>query len=178
MTIDKRLTNKQDDPRMNSRSQQNRVFTENRQTADAGYVAHLAVQQGQLPTPPERPGFHRMYLSTTNQYDSIHSRLRMGYMPVKLSDLPQEFAQFTMSGRAATGFEGCFSVNEMILCEIEDEKYQAIRRYLEHQLPLEQEQSLKHAQDQFVSSRGQRLGRIEESSTEILDNEAPPPVYD
>ena len=44
--------------------------------------------QEALPTPPEIPGFHLCWLSTTNQYDPIHKRLRMGYTPVKAEELP------------------------------------------------------------------------------------------
>ena len=44
--------------------------------------------QEALPTPPEIPGFHLCWLSSTNQYDPIHKRLRMGYTPVKAEELP------------------------------------------------------------------------------------------
>ena len=43
--------------------------------------------QEALPTPPEIPGFHLCWLSTTNQYDPIHKRLRMGYELVKAAEV-------------------------------------------------------------------------------------------
>ena len=40
--------------------------------------------QESLPKPPEIPGFHLCWLSTTNGYDPIHKRVRMGYEPVRV----------------------------------------------------------------------------------------------
>ena len=179
MAIDSRLTNRQDDPRTKSRSSENRALTENRQASEQAFQVHLAVQQGQLPPFPAKPGFHRIYLSTTNQYDSIHSRLHMGYTPVKLEDLPEDFRKFATSNRGADGFSGCFSVNEMVLCEIEDWKYQQIRKHLEYDLPNQQEESIKALKDNFRDGRGKSIGQIDETSDEIFDNDVPPaPNYD
>ena len=45
--------------------------------------------QESLPKPPDIPGFHVCWLSTTNGYDPIHKRMRMGYEPVKVEDVPE-----------------------------------------------------------------------------------------
>jgi len=44
--------------------------------------------QEALPTPPEIPGYHLCWLSSTNQYDPIHKRMRLGYEPVKPKNYP------------------------------------------------------------------------------------------
>ena len=44
--------------------------------------------QESLPKPPGIPGFHLCWLSSTNGYDPIHKRLRMGYTPVKPEEVP------------------------------------------------------------------------------------------
>ena len=53
--------------------------------------------QEALPTLPEIPGFHTCWLSTTNQYDPIHKRLRMGYTPVTPQDLPDGYDHLKMT---------------------------------------------------------------------------------
>jgi hypothetical protein len=44
--------------------------------------------QSALPTVPEMKGWHVCWLSTTNSYDSIDKRIRLGYVPVKADELP------------------------------------------------------------------------------------------
>ena len=44
--------------------------------------------QEALPSPPDVPGFHLLWLSTTNSYDPIHKRMRMGYTPVTVDEVP------------------------------------------------------------------------------------------
>jgi hypothetical protein len=39
--------------------------------------------QSALPNAPLIPGWHVCWLSTTNSYDSIDKRVRLGYIPVK-----------------------------------------------------------------------------------------------
>ena len=67
--------------------------------------------QEALPTPPEIPGFHLCWLSSTNQYDPIHKRLRMGYTPVKAEELPG-FENYHVKAGELEGHVAC---NEMIL---------------------------------------------------------------
>ena len=43
--------------------------------------------QEALPNPPAIKGFHLCWLSTTNQYDPIHKRVRLGYTPVKAEEV-------------------------------------------------------------------------------------------
>jgi hypothetical protein len=44
--------------------------------------------QSALPKLPEMDGWHLCWLSTTNSYDSIDKRIRLGYVPVKSEELP------------------------------------------------------------------------------------------
>lgn len=45
------------------------------------------MMQTALPTPPNIDGWHVCWLSTTNSYDSIDKRLRLGYVPVKADEI-------------------------------------------------------------------------------------------
>jgi hypothetical protein len=92
-----------------------------------------------LPTPPAMPGYHLCWLSTTSSNDPIHKRMRMGYEPVKVSDVPG-FEHYKMKSGE---YEGMVSCNEMILFRIPTELYQEMMSYFHHERPLEDEQMLK-----------------------------------
>ena len=44
--------------------------------------------QSALPKLPNLDGWHLIWLSSTNSYDSIDKRIRQGYVPVKSEELP------------------------------------------------------------------------------------------
>ncbi len=79
-------------------------------------------QQQALPTPPDIPGYHLCWLSTTSSYDPIQKRIRLGYEPVKASDVPG-FDAFSMKSGEWKGF---ISANEMLLFKIPLDRYQDI----------------------------------------------------
>ena len=116
--------------------------------------------QEALPTPPEIPGFHLCWLSSTNQYDPIHKRLRMGYTPVKAEELPG-FENFRVKAGEHEGFVAC---NEMILYKMPEELYQEIMMEMHHNAPLDEQEKIKLQQDQLLNakdSNGKRLGMVE-----------------
>lgn len=92
-----------------------------------------------LPTPPEIPGYHLCWLSTTNSYDPIYKRLRLGYEPVKSSEMPG-FEHYKMNSGEYEGMVGC---NEMVLFKLPLELYQFFMNQFHHQKPLEEESMLK-----------------------------------
>lgn len=92
-----------------------------------------------LPEPPAIPGYHMCWLSTTNQSDPIYRRIQMGYEPVKVEEAPG-LKYLRISGG---DFEGCVSVNEMILFKIPEELYQEIMTINHYERPLEEEEVLK-----------------------------------
>ena len=114
--------------------------------------------QEALPTPPKKDGWHYVWLSTTNQYDPIYKRMRMGYEAVKAEELPGYENYRVKSGE----FEGLISVNEMVLFKIPSEYYQEIMEEYHHNMPLEEEERLKtNAQGSEVDSKGKRLGEFD-----------------
>lgn len=92
-----------------------------------------------LPSIPPIPGFHTIWLSTTNQYDSIMKRQRLGYRPVKREELPQFESLSLKTGE----FAGCIAVNEMILFKIEQEAYEALMKTFHHDLPEQEDEKLR-----------------------------------
>ena len=84
--------------------------------------------QEALPNPPEIKGFHLCWLSTTNQYDPIHKRVRLGYTPVKAEEVPGFENYKVKSGEHA----GLVAVNEMILYKLPMDVYQEMMTELHH----------------------------------------------
>lgn len=122
--------------------------------------------QEALPTPPEIPGFHLCWLSSTNQYDPIHKRLRMGYTPVKAEELPG-FENYRVKAGEHEGFVAC---NEMILYKMPNEIYQEIMAEMHHYAPMEEQEKIKVQQDQLLNakdSNGKRLGQVEGDGMEF-----------
>jgi len=129
--------------------------------------------QEALPTPPEIPGFHLCWLSTTNQYDPIHKRLRMGYTPVKAEELPG-FENYRVKAGEQEGFVAC---NEMILYKMPEDIYQDIMAEMHHYAPLDEQEKIKVQQDQLLNakdSNGKRLGQVEGDGMDFdLSRQAP-----
>jgi hypothetical protein len=102
--------------------------------------------QEALPKPPEIPGFHLCWLSTTNQYDPIHKRLRMGYEPVKAEELPG-FENYKVKSGELEGFISC---NEMVLYKMPMEIYQDIMAEMHHFAPLDEAEKIKVQQEMLM----------------------------
>jgi len=116
--------------------------------------------QEALPNPPEIPGFHLCWLSSTSQYDPIHKRLQMGYTAVKAEELPG-FENYRVKAGEMEGFVAC---NEMILYKLPEEVYQDIMAEMHHYAPMDEQEKIKVQQDQLLNakdSNGKRLGQVE-----------------
>ena len=113
-----------------------------------------------LPSPPNVPGWHHCWLSTTNSTDPIYKRVQRGYIPVKASEVPGFGTQFI----AKEGeFEGCVSCNEMLLFKIPSQLYNDLMTIYHHDLPTESEASIREKIDQqnMSDSNGRGLGQVE-----------------
>lgn len=93
-----------------------------------------------LPTPPAIQGYHLCWLSTTNSYDPIHKRIRMGYEPVKIEEVPG-FESYKMKSGEWEGFVAC---NEMLLFKVPVDLYREMMEYFHHEKPLEEETMIKN----------------------------------
>jgi len=116
--------------------------------------------QEALPNPPAIKGFHLCWLSTTNQYDPIHKRVRLGYTPVKAEEVSGFDTYRVKSGEHA----GLVACNEMILYKIPEELYQEMMVELHHNAPMDEQEKIKIQQEQLLSakdSNGKRLGQVE-----------------
>lgn len=132
--------------------------------------------QESLPKPPDIPGFHLCWLSTTNGYDPIHKRMRMGYEPVKVEEVPG-FENYKVKAGEHTGFVAC---NEMLLYKIPQEIYQQIMEELHHFAPQDEADKIRVQAENLQGARdsnGRRLGMVEGEGISELDKPMPVPVF-
>ena len=132
--------------------------------------------QSALPKVPDMPGWHLCWLSTTNSYDSIDKRIRLGYVPVRADELPG-FENFKVKAGEDVGFIAC---NEMRLYKIPMEVYQDVMLQMHHERPMEeadkirvQVENLQGARD----SRGRSLGQVEGEGFGDMDRNVKIPVF-
>lgn len=90
--------------------------------------------QSALPKVPQVDGWHLCWLSTTNSYDSIDKRIRLGYVPVKADEFPG-FDNYRVKSGEHVGYISC---NEMLLFKIPMDIYQEVMTHFHHDLPREE----------------------------------------
>jgi hypothetical protein len=105
--------------------------------------------QSALPKLPGLDGWHLCWLSTTNSYDSIDKRIRLGYVPVKSEELPGYEDYRVKSGEHV----GHISCNEMLLFKIPMDVYQEYMTHMHHEQPMEEADKIRI---QIESLQGQR----------------------
>ena len=136
---DERLKKSAAESRSN-RAMKDRAVTENRALSDEDRVAMFRQQffQSSLPDLPKIPGWHMCWLTTTNPRDSIQTRIRLGYEPVKPEDVPGwEYA--TLKTGDWAGFIG---VNEMLAFKLPISLYEKYMKEAHHDAPLREEEKL------------------------------------
>ena len=163
---DDRLHKQQDADGRGSRSREDAERASDEGTSMSVEQRRAAIRseflQEALPRVPDVPGFHLCWLSTTNGYDPVHKRMRLGYMPVRAEEL-EGFESLKM---ASGEFAGAISCNEMVLFKIPLELYEMIMQEFHHNMPLEEEEALRQqlVRDTDVDSKGKKLGQITEDS--------------
>ena len=145
-TQDERLSSPQGaDPRRDNRAMDDRAITESPFHADPELVSRLRDEftNVKLPSIPKNilPGWHLIWLSTTNSQDSIPFRMSLGYQPVKAEELE---GRWSMPPTVKAGdYAGMIGVAEMVLFKIPEASFQALMKAIHHDAPLEEEQSIK-----------------------------------
>lgn len=145
-TQDDRLK-KSSDPSRASRAMQDRSVTEDRKISDGERMEAFRSQfiQAVLPDLPKIPGYHVCWLTTSNPRDSIHSRIRLGYSPIKPEEIPGwEFASLKTGEWA-----GCIGVNEMLAFKIEQDQYEKYMLEVHHYQPMSEAEKLTNTADQI-----------------------------
>ena len=109
--------------------------------------------QSALPKLPNVDGWHLCWLSTTNSYDSIDKRIRLGYVPVKSEEFPG-YENYRVKSGEHVGYISC---NEMLLFKLPMATYQKV---------MIQSANLQGAYDSngraLVKAEGDGIGSIEQ----------------
>jgi len=132
--------------------------------------------QSALPKVPEIPGWHLCWLSTTNGYDSIDKRMRLGYVPVKAEELPG-FDNYRVKAGEDIGFIAC---NEMRLYKLPMEVYQEVMTQMHHEAPNEESDKVQVQVEQLQGNRdssGRSLGSVEGEGFGNLNRNVQTPVF-
>lgn len=154
VAADSRLKKPADEGRTD-RSMEDRKLTENRELTDPVRASARREEfvSNILPDPPKIPGYHLIWLSTTNDADTIPERMRRGYEPVKLADIPGYDSWQIKSGE----HQGMIGIREMLLFKIPLEMYEQDMAYLHHEAPLSEERSIKEGIKQLSQDVGEGL---------------------
>jgi hypothetical protein len=158
---DERLKKSAGDGR-ESRAVVDRTTTENRELSDKERVEMFRQQffQSSLPDLPKIAGWHTCWLTTANPRDSIQTRIRLGYEPVKPEDVPGwEYA--TLKTGDWVGFIG---VNEMLAFKLPLSLYELYMTEAHHDAPQREEEKLTETaqfMEQQASASKSRITRDE-----------------
>lgn len=165
------MARKLNDSRLDSKARRDRGM-DSTKSADARQLNdserlnefRMSLYQSILPNLPKIKGYHVIWLTTTNQGDSILNRQRLGYELLKPRDVPGYESLSIKSGE----FAGYIGVNEMVAAKLPLHLYQMYMKEAHHDQPLEQEQKLNDAIEQaqetvrgMVGRRGKKAVRAE-----------------
>lgn len=101
----------------------------------------MGMFQAALPDLPEIDGYHVCWLTTTNPRDSIQSRARLGYEPIR----PHELQGWEATTLKTGDYAGCIGINEMVAYKLPLHLYEAYMREAHHVQPLMEEQAIRDA---------------------------------
>lgn len=113
---------------------QDRVLTDDERLQEFRQTLFQSV----LPDLPKIPGYHTIWLTTSNPADSIARRVRLGYEPLRAEDHPGWEHASLKTGE----YVGCIGVNEMVAFKLPLPLYEAYMREMHHDQPLLEEEKL------------------------------------
>jgi hypothetical protein len=127
-------------PGRRTRQMDDRSVSERRETTDEDRLRmfQAALFNDALPDLPEIPGYHTIWLTTTNPRDTIHRRMQLGYEPIR----PEEVPGFEYASVKTGEWAGMIGVNEMLAFKLPLSLYQMFMKEAHHDAPLREEVSL------------------------------------
>lgn len=168
------------DRRESDREYENREITEDRELNDRERLTEFrqSLFQSVLPDLPRIPGYHVIWLTTTNSADPIPARVRLGYEPIQAHEVPGWESTSLKTGEYA----GCIGINEMIAFKLPLHLYEMYMREVHDTQPRQEEEKLSSVVDVIReaaaegATRGAKGIKIEvEPGHEELDTDIRPP---
>ena len=132
--------------------------------------------QSALPKVPTIPGWHLCWLSTTNSYDTIDKRMRLGYVPVTADEI-RGFDSYRVKAGEHVGHISC---NEMLLFKLPMDVYQDVMAQMHYEAPREEvERIFSQADAGAKDSSGRKLVQME-AGMDRFDQQQPnrAPVFE
>ena len=159
MSNDERVK-KIDDSNRQSRESQDRTVTEDRTLTDDERMKVFSQKffREALPDLPEIKGYHVCWLTTTDPRDTIHMRMRLGYVPVKPEDVPGWEHTSLKTGEYA----GMIGINEMLAFKIPESLWRRYMREVHHDAPAREQEKLVATVDNLKEQAEAVKGRIDE----------------
>lgn len=118
-----------------------------------------------LPELHDIPGFKCIWLSTTHPQDTIPRRMRLGYTPVTVEEMPSLKALANREG----DYPGVISCNEMMAFKIDERRWRQIMVRFHHDMPLSEEIGIKERLEQVRDKILEKGGNVTmEQGTEDL----------
>lgn len=134
--------------------------------------------QTALPNVPPLPGYHQCWLSTTNSYDTIDKRIRLGYTPV-LADEHPGFENYRVKAGEHVGHISC---NEMLLFKIPMDLYQRVMTHFHYQKPMEATKAIMERMEELqqgADSSGHKLLKQEgDGFGRVANSINRPPIFE
>lgn len=152
-----------------------RELTQEHELTDSQRLDALRMEyfQQSLPNLPKIPGFHVCWLSTQSSRDPIYGRIRLGYEPIRLEEVPG----FEHASLKTGEYSGCVGVNEMVAFKLPDRLYKQYMTELHHTEPARQEEMLgeaaRVAQESAKGVNKNTRFDVEEGTAELGRNVAP-----
>ena len=133
--------------------------------------------QSALPKLPSLKDWHLCWLSTTNSYDSIDKRMRLGYVPVKSEEISGLESYRVKSGEHV----GYISCNEMLLFKLPMDIYQEYMTHVHHDMPNDEVEKvqvqLESLQGAARDSNGRSLMSVEGEGMGQIKQQTEAPVF-
>lgn len=177
---DSKLSQRDENEARANRADEDRPVTEDRTVVDnlriEERLSMLTDVDTVLPRPPKIPGYHTIWLTTTNQNDALERRFQLGYKLVHPSEVP-DFSFNTQKSGQVSGDR--IMINEMVLAKIQLELYVAYMKRNHHDAPLEQEASIRpeNVISQMKDGRGNPIGIVEGDGFKELGRRASVPDF-
>lgn len=142
-----------------SKASQNREVTQDREQTDAERLEmfRAAHAQAALPDIPPIPGFHVVWLTSTNSKDSLQMRSRQGYVPVE----PADVKGFEFVSDKGTHTDGLIRVNEMVAYKLPMHLYNLYMRENHHYAPAREETKLTDTAQQVKEQLSRKGSNVD-----------------
>lgn len=95
-------------------------------------------EQTALPTPPKLAGYHLCWLTANSRYDPLNRRHKLGYRPVRKSEMPG-FDPTVGVGGLLKDFDAYVTCNELVLHKLPEALYQRMMTHYHHDKPLQEQ---------------------------------------